>query len=72
MPRANIKKVARAEYKASTTAAEIRAAKSYLNRRGLSSRDISPRKFATTSKRLGIGFSQTLKMLARQLSGGQV
>ncbi len=63
MARAAIKKVA---------AAEIRAAKSFLNRRGIDSDDISPKKFAKIAKELDRGFKETLQILARELSGGQV
>jgi len=63
MAKAAVKKVA---------AAEIRAAKSFLERRGLTTEDISPRKFATAAKELDKGFKETLDILARELSGGQV
>jgi hypothetical protein len=52
--------------------AEIRAAKKFLERRGLKSDDVSPRKFAMAAKELDKGFADTLKILARELSGGQV
>ena len=52
--------------------AEIRAAKSFLGRRGLKTDDISPRKFAMAAKELDKGFADTLKILARELSAGQV
>jgi|TARA_R110002126_G_C10214663_1_gene478388 hypothetical protein len=63
MARAAIKKVAQAE---------IRAAKSFLERRGLKSDKISPRKFAMAAKELDKSFKETLRILARELSGGQV
>jgi len=63
MARAAVKKVAQAE---------IRAAKSFLKKRGLDTEDISPRKFAMAAKELDKGFADTLKILARELSGGQV
>jgi hypothetical protein len=63
MARAAVKRVAQAE---------IRAAKSFLERRGLDSDDVSPRKFAMAAKELDKGFADTLKILARELSGGQV
>ena len=63
MAKANIKKVANAE---------IRAAKSFLERRGITSSDLSPRKFAMAAKKLDKGFQETLKVLADELSGGQV
>jgi len=63
MAKAAVKKVAQAE---------IRAAKSFLERRGLKSDEISPRKFAIAAKELDKGFANTLKILARELSGGSV
>ena len=62
MARAKIKKVA---------AAEIRAAKKFLERRGLKSTDISPRKFAQAAKDLDESFNETLAILAREIEGGQ-
>ena len=52
--------------------AEITAAKDFLKKRGLTSDEISPRKFAKTAKQLDKGFKETLQILARELSGGQV
>jgi hypothetical protein len=63
MAKASIKKVANAE---------IRAAKSFLERRGLKTEDLSPKKFAMAAKELDKGFKETLEILAEQLSGGQV
>ena len=62
MARTKIKQVA---------AAEIRAAKKFLERRGLKSSDISPRKFAQAAKDLDKSFSETLKILADEIAGGQ-
>ena len=62
MARAAIKKVA---------PAEIRAAKSFLKRRDIDSDEISPKKFAQAAKELDKSFVETLKVLARELSGGQ-
>ena len=63
MAKAAIKKVAQAE---------IRAAKSFLERRGIDSDEISPKKFAKAAKELNKTFKETLRVLARELSGGQV
>jgi hypothetical protein len=63
MASAAIKKVA---------AAEVRAAKSFLKKRGIDSDDISPRKFARAAKALDKGFQETLNILARELSAGDV
>ena len=61
MSRSSIKKVANAE---------IRAAKSFLEKRKI--KKISPRKFAMAAKELDKGFQETLQKLTQQLSGGQV
>ena len=63
MEKTAIKKVAQAE---------IRAAKSFLEKKGFKTEEISPRKFAKTAKQLDKGFKETLQILARELSGGQV
>tara|TARA_R100000655_G_scaffold15566_1_gene34466 strand:- start:272 stop:457 length:186 start_codon:yes stop_codon:yes gene_type:complete len=52
--------------------AEIRAAKNFLEKKGFKSDEISPRKFAKTAKQLDKGFKETLQILARELSSGQV
>ena len=52
--------------------AEIRAAKTFLNKKGLATNELSPKKFATAAKKLDKGFQETLQILARELSGGQV
>ena len=52
--------------------AEIRAAKKFLKSKGLESDEVSPRKFATAAKKLDKGFQETLQILARTLSSGQV
>jgi hypothetical protein len=52
--------------------AEIRAAKDFLEKKGLTSDEISPRKFAKTAKQLDKGFKDTLRILIKELSGGQV
>jgi hypothetical protein len=61
--RTKIKKVANAE---------IRAAKKFLESKGLESDEVSPKKFATAAKKLDKGFQETLEILARTLSAGQV
>tara|TARA_R100000656_G_scaffold31943_2_gene27758 strand:+ start:743 stop:934 length:192 start_codon:yes stop_codon:yes gene_type:complete len=63
MAKAAIKKVAQAE---------IRAAKSFLQRRKIDTDEISPKKFAQAAKKLDKSFNEVLKILARELSGGQV
>ena len=63
MAKAAIKKVAQAE---------IRAAKSFLQRRKIDTDEVSPKKFAQAAKKLAKSFNDVLKILARELSGGQV
>ena len=60
---ARVKKVANAE---------VRAAKKFLERRKIESDEVSPKKFAKLAKILDKCFSETLRILARRLSGGQV
>ena len=55
MAKAKIKQVA---------AAEIRAAKKFLERRGLKTKDLSPRKFAQAAKELDESFNDTLNILS--------
>jgi hypothetical protein len=55
---------------AAPTAAEVRAARRYLQTRGVRSGDVSPARFASVHKELGKGYSQTLKYLVLLLSGG--
>ena len=63
MAKAKIKKVA---------AAEIRAAKKFLERYGIGPKEISPKKFAMAAKELDKSFRETLQILAITLSAGQV
>ena len=51
--------------------AEIRAAKSFLQRRKIDTDEVSPKKFAQAAKKLDKSFNDVLKILARELSGGQ-
>ena len=52
--------------------AEIRAAKKFLERRKIETKEISPKDFAMLAGKLDKSFNQTLKLLARKLTGGQV
>ena len=63
MASAKVKKVANAE---------IIAAKKFLEKKGFTTDEISPKKFATAAKKLDKGFKETLQILATELSGGQV
>ena len=63
MSRAAIKKVAQAE---------IRAAKSFLEKKGIKPEDISPKKFAMAAKELNKSFRETLQILIGELSAGEV
>ena len=50
---------------------DVRKARAFLQARGLKSRDISPRTFATTAKRTGKSFTELLKKVAEHMMGGQ-
>ena len=63
MARSKVKKVANAE---------IRAAKTFLNKKGLSTEEVIPKKFAQAAKKLDKSFKETLQILANELSAGQV
>lgn len=52
--------------------AEIRAAKKFLERRKIETDEISPKEFARLAGKLDKSFNQTLKLLARKLTAGQV
>ena len=52
--------------------AEIRAAKNFLERRKIETKEISPKEFAKLAGKLDKSFNQTLKLLARKLTAGQV
>lgn len=51
--------------------AEVRAARAFLRQRGVSTKEIPPRKFANAAKELGKGFRELLSYLRRLRSGGQ-
>jgi len=53
-------------------AAEIRAAKKFLSRRGITSKEISPRQFAMAAKELDKKFTEVLAIIAAEQTGGQV
>lgn len=53
-------------------AAEIRAAKKWLERRDIQSNELSPRKFAKAAKALDKSFKETLRVIAGEQTGGQV
>ncbi len=48
------------------SAAEIRAAKKWLERRKISATEISPRKFAKAATILDMGFKETLEAIAEE------
>ncbi len=52
----------------SVTAAEIRAAKSWLKKRKI---ELSPRMFATAAKKLDKSFIETLRIIASEQTVGQ-
>lgn len=51
--------------------AEVRAARAFLRQRGVSTKEIPPRKFAASAKELGKGFRELLRYLMMLKSGGQ-
>lgn len=53
------------------SAAEVRAARAFLRQRGVSTKEIPPRKFANSAKELGKGFRELLSYLRQLQSGGQ-
>jgi hypothetical protein len=63
MAKAKIKKVA---------AAEVRAAKKFLERKGFKASEIPPRLFAMAAKELDKSFHETLSILAATQTGGMV
>ena len=50
---------------------DIRKARAFLRKRNIPSRVISPRRFAMTAAELSKTFSETLKLLAQLMMGGQ-
>ena len=54
------------------SSAEIRAATKWLKRRNISSKELSPKKFARAAKILDKSFMETLRILAGEQGGGQV
>tara|TARA_R110000803_G_scaffold13748_1_gene38456 strand:+ start:515 stop:700 length:186 start_codon:yes stop_codon:yes gene_type:complete len=57
---------------AKVAAAEIRAAKKWLERRDIKSNELSPRQFAKAAKALDKSFKETLRVIAGEQTGGQV
>lgn len=53
------------------TPKEAREARSFLQRRGLTSRDVPPRDFAKLAKRLNASFTSVLKLVASLKMKGQ-
>lgn len=51
--------------------AEVRAARAFLRQRGITTKEIPPRKFANAAKELGKGFREVLRYLMALRSGGQ-
>lgn len=56
---------------AKVSPAEVRQARAYLQQMGITSSQISPRKFAMTAAELKKSFRETLNILVLALSGGQ-
>lgn len=50
---------------------EVRAARAWLRKRGITTPMISPKRFASAAKELNKSFRETLALLARLYMGGQ-
>lgn len=50
---------------------EVRKARSFLYTRGITAREISPRRFAAAAKELDTSFGELLRMIAQLKMGGQ-
>ena len=53
------------------TPPEVRKARAFLRSKGISTKEIPPRKFANAAKELGKGFRELLRYLMQLKSGGQ-
>lgn len=53
------------------TSKEIREARAYLQKRNLTTSDVSPKDFATLAKRFGKPFSEVLELIAHLQMRGQ-
>ena len=53
------------------TPKEVREARAFIHKRGLTSYDIAPKDFAQAAKRFGKSFSETLKLIASLKMKGQ-
>ncbi len=56
---------------AGATPPEVRKARAFLRSKGINTREIPPRKFASSAKELDRGFRDLLKFIMRLMSGGQ-
>jgi hypothetical protein len=54
-----------------TTPKDIRKARAYLHKHGISSKEVPPHLFAATAKKTGKTFSDLLKTIARLMNQGQ-
>lgn len=53
------------------TPLEIRKARAFLRRRGIGTHQVSPRRFANSSKETGKSFTELLAFIGRLLDGAQ-
>lgn len=53
------------------TPAEVRKARAFLRSKGITTKEIPPRKFANAAKELNKGFRELLRYLMQLKSGGQ-
>jgi len=53
------------------TPPEVRKARAFLRGKGINTREIPPRKFASAAKEMDRGFRELLKFIMQLMSGGQ-
>lgn len=56
---------------AAATPPEVRKARAFLRSRGITTKEIPPRKFANSAKELNKGFRELLRYIMRLRGGGQ-
>jgi hypothetical protein len=56
---------------AAATPREIRAARSFLRTKGITTKEIPPRKFANSAKEINRGFRELLRHIMHLKAGGQ-
>lgn len=56
---------------AAATPPEVRKARAFLRSKGVTSKEVPPRKLANAAKELNKGFRETIKLIMNLRSGGQ-